>query len=84
MDLTAQTIDKMEETIDDLIAKGKISEKEGEKIIKKILRKTESKKDYLQSKIDKVINEKIYKTKKKGIKKFLSNKEMEEELHLNE
>ena len=84
VDLTAQTVDKIENTIQELIVKEEISEKEGKKIVDKILKKTEERKDYLEMKINKVLIDLKIKNPKKGIKNLLSKEELEETLHLEE
>lgn len=82
VDLSAQTVDVIEKTIDELVKKGEISEKEGKKIVKKILKKSEVKKDYLEFKIKKVLKEVLPSNKKKGIKNLLSEEEMLEDLKI--
>jgi polyhydroxyalkanoate synthesis regulator phasin len=49
--LAALTTDKVKETVEDLVEKGKISDTEGKKIIEEFFRSTESKKDDFESKM---------------------------------
>ena len=47
--LAAQATEKFESTVDELIAKGKLSDKEGKKIVDDFFSKTEKKKDCSES-----------------------------------
>ena len=49
--LAALTADKVKETVEDLVEKGKISDTEGKKIIEEFFKSTESKKDDFESKM---------------------------------
>jgi len=49
--LAALTTDKVKETVEDLVEKGKISDTEGKKIIEDFFKSTESKKDDFESKL---------------------------------
>ena len=49
--LAALTSDKVKETVEDLVEKGKISDTEGKKIIEDFFKSTESKKDDFESKM---------------------------------
>ena len=49
--LAAQATEKFESTVDELIAKGKLSDKEGKKIVDDFFKKTEKKKDEFEGKI---------------------------------
>ena len=47
--LAAQATEKFEKTVNDLIQRGKISDKEGKKIVDEFFKKTEKKKDSFES-----------------------------------
>lgn len=81
VDLTAQSVEKFESTVKELVEKEEISAKKGEKIIAKFIKKTEKNKDYLDSKIDKVLKKVKLKKGKKGIKDVLSEEELKETLY---
>ena len=49
--LAALTTDKVKETVEDLVEKGKISDTEGKKIIEDFFKTTETKKDDFESKM---------------------------------
>lgn len=49
--LAALTTDKVKETVEDLVEKGKISDTEGKKIIEEFFKSTESKKDDFEAKM---------------------------------
>ena len=49
--LAALTTDKVKETVEDLVEKGKISDTEGKKIIEDFFKSTETKKDDFESKM---------------------------------
>lgn len=49
--LASLTTDKVKETVEDLVEKGKISDTEGKKIIEDFFKSTESKKDEFESKL---------------------------------
>ncbi len=49
--LATLTTDKVKETVEDLVEKGKISDTEGKKIIEEFFKSTESKKDDFESKM---------------------------------
>lgn len=73
--LASQTSDKIKETINDLVEKGKISDTEGKKIMDNIFQSTESTREDIESKI-KSVSDKI-------TSKFdFSKKETEEVLAL--
>lgn len=55
--LAAQATEKIEETVTDLIKKGKISDKEGKKIVDDFFKKSEKKKDSYESKFKTAIEE---------------------------
>ena len=55
--LAAQATEKIEETVNDLISKGKISDKEGKKIVDDFFKKSEKKKDTYESKFKKAVSE---------------------------
>ena len=55
--LAAQAIEKIEETVTDLISKGKISDKEGKKIVDDFFKKSEKKKDSYESKFKSAIED---------------------------
>lgn len=82
VDLTAQSVDKFEDTVKELVEKGEIPAKRGEKIVAKFIKKTEKDKDYLESKIKKVIEKASL--KKKGIKNILTDEELKETLKIRE
>jgi polyhydroxyalkanoate synthesis regulator phasin len=82
VDLTAQSVEKFESTIKELVEKGEIPAKKGEKIIAKFIKKTEKNKDYLEAKIEKVIQKASL--KKKGIKNILTDEELKETLKIRE
>jgi polyhydroxyalkanoate synthesis regulator phasin len=82
VDLTAQSVEKFESTIKELVEKGEIPAKKGEKIIAKFIKKTEKNKDYLEAKIVKVIQKASL--KKKGIKNILTDEELKETLKIRE
>lgn len=48
--LAAQATERIEETINDLISKGKITDKEGKKIVDDFIKKTEDKKESYETK----------------------------------
>lgn len=48
--LAAQATERIEETINDLISKGKITDKEGKKIVDDFIKKTENKKESYETK----------------------------------
>ena len=52
--LAATTGDKLKETIDDLVEKGKISDTEGRKIVDDFFKSTEGKKEDFEAKLKKV------------------------------
>ncbi|MGB0885028.1 MAG: hypothetical protein ACPGVH_06235 [Chitinophagales bacterium] len=84
VDLTAQSVDKFEATVNELVEKGEIPAKKGEKIVAKFIKKTEKNKDYLESKIDKVLKKAKLKKSKKGIKNILSEDELNDTLNNKE
>jgi len=84
VDLTSQTIEKIEDSINELVKNNEISEKEGRKLVAKIIKKTEKKKDYLESKIKTVLEDISLTKKKKGIKNLLTKEELEETLHIED
>lgn len=49
--LAAMAAEKVEATVDELVEKGKISDKEGKKIIEDFFKNTESKKEEFESKL---------------------------------
>ena len=49
--LATLTTDKVKETVEDLVEKGKISDTEGKKIIEEFFKSTESKKDDFEAKM---------------------------------
>lgn len=53
--LAAQTAEKYQHTVDDLVKKGKISDKEGKKIVDDLLKKTEDRRDELEKKFNQSI-----------------------------
>jgi len=53
----AQATEKIEETVNDLINKGKITDKEGKKIVDEFLKKSEKKKGSYESKFKKAIED---------------------------
>ena len=55
--LAAQATEKIEETVNDLVKKGKISDKEGKKIVDDFFKKSEKKKDSYESKFKSAIEE---------------------------
>lgn len=55
--LAAQATEKIEETVTDLISKGKISDKEGKKIVDDFFKKSEKKKDSYESKFKSAIED---------------------------
>lgn len=55
--LAAQATEKIEETVTDLINRGKISDKEGKKIVDDFFKKSEKKKDSYESKFKKAIED---------------------------
>ncbi len=55
--LAAQATEKIEETVSELINKGKISDKEGKKIVDDFFKKSEKKKDSYESKFKKAIED---------------------------
>jgi len=55
--LAAQATEKIEETVKDLINKGKISDKEGKKIVDDFFKKSEKKKDSYENKFKKAIED---------------------------
>ena len=55
--LAAQATEKIEETVSDLINRGKISDKEGKKIVDDFFKKSETKKDSYESKFKKAIED---------------------------
>ena len=55
--LAAQATEKIEETVTDLIKKGKISDKEGKKIVDDFFKKSEKKKDSYESKFKSAIED---------------------------
>lgn len=55
--LAAQATEKIEETVSELISKGKISDKEGKKIVDDFFKKSEKKKDSYESKFKKAIED---------------------------
>lgn len=83
VDLTAQSVEKFETTIKDLVDKEEISAKKGEEIISKFIKKSEKNKDYLESKIENVLKKVKLKKSKKGIKNVLTEDELSDSLKLN-
>lgn len=55
--LAAQATEKIEETVNELVKKGKISDKEGKKIVDDFFKKSEKKKDSYESKFKAAIQE---------------------------
>lgn len=55
--LAAQATEKIEETVNDLVKKGKISDKEGKKIVDDFFKKSEKKKDSYESKFKSAIED---------------------------
>ena len=55
--LAAQATEKIEETVNDLVKKGKISDKEGKKIVDDFFKKSEKKKDSYESKFKSAIKD---------------------------
>lgn len=55
--LAAQATEKIEETVNELVKKGKISDKEGKKIVDDFFKKSEKKKDSYESKFKSAIQE---------------------------
>lgn len=49
--LASLTAEKLQESVDDLVGKGKLSEKEGKKILNDFFDSTEAKKDEFESKL---------------------------------
>lgn len=81
VDLTAQSVEKFEGTVKELVEKGEIPAEKGEKIVAKFLKKTEENKDYLDSKIEDVLKKVKLKKSKKGIKNVLTEDELNETLN---
>lgn len=82
VDLSNQTVEKIEESIKDLIEKGDISEKKGKKIVAKLIQKSELKKDYLERKINKVLDKLALKKAKKGLKNLLNENDIKHDLKI--
>lgn len=82
VDLTAQSVEKFESTLKELVEKGEIPAKKGERIIAKFIQKTEKNKDYLESKIDKIIQKASL--KRKGIQNILTDEELKDTLKIRE
>ena len=55
--LAAQATERIEETVNDLVKKGKISDKEGKKIVDEFFQKTEKKKETYESKFKKAVED---------------------------
>lgn len=55
--LAAQATEKIEETVNELVKKGKISDKEGKKIVDDFFKKSEKKKDSYETKFKAAIQE---------------------------
>jgi polyhydroxyalkanoate synthesis regulator phasin len=53
--LAAMTREKIEETIDELVKKGKLSEKEGKEIVEELIEKSKTAKKDLEEKIEKIV-----------------------------
>ncbi len=53
--LAAQTAERYQHTVDDLVKKGKITDKEGKKIVDDLLKKTEDRRDELEKKFNQTI-----------------------------
>lgn len=84
VDLTAQSVDKFEATVKELVDKGEIPAAKGEKIVAKFIKKTEKNKDYLDAKIEKVLKKAKLKKAKKGIKNVLTEDELNDTLNNKE
>ncbi|MCI4668793.1 MAG: hypothetical protein MRZ79_11705 [Bacteroidia bacterium] len=55
--LASLTAEKLQESIDDLVGKGKLSEKEGKKILNNFYDSTEAKKDEFESKLKEIADQ---------------------------
>ena len=59
--LAAMTREKIEETIDELVKKGKLSEKEGKEIVEELIEKSKTAKKDLEEKIEKIVTKSLKK-----------------------
>jgi len=59
--LAAMTREKIEETIDEFVKKGKLSEKEGKEIVEELIEKSKTAKKDLEEKIEKIVTKSLKK-----------------------
>lgn len=57
----AYTVERVQKTVDDLVSKGKITDKEGSKIVNDFLKNSEAKKDEIEKKLKKATEEVVKK-----------------------
>jgi poly(hydroxyalkanoate) granule-associated protein len=57
--LAAMTREKIEKTIDELVKKGKLSEKEGKEIVEELIEKSKTTKKDLEKKTEKIITKSL-------------------------
>ena len=53
--ITATAAEKLQQSIDELVSKGKISEEEGKKVVDDLVKDTESKREALEDKVKKAV-----------------------------
>ncbi len=59
--LAAMTREKIEETIDEFVKKGRLSEKEGKEIVEELIEKSKTAKKDLEEKIEKIVTKSLKK-----------------------
>ena len=82
VDLTAQSVEKMETTIKEIVKKEEGSVEKGEKIIAEFIKKTEKNKEFLESKINVVLKKVSLRKAKKGIQDVLNEDELKDTLNI--
>ena len=82
VDLTAQSVEKMETTIKEIVKKEEGTVEKGEKIIAEFIKKTEKNKEFLESKIDVVLKKISLRKAKKGIQDVLNEDELKDTLNI--